>query len=113
MLNKLLFTSNLVVHVVMTEWDMNIHSSQCSMSTVYELSCTYLFTVDCGAPGNPQRGSTNYTNTTKGSVAFYSCDQHLVPVGRMMTNCTRNGWSPLDPGHLSCTEGMLTGNCLC
>ena len=75
------------------------------MSKTYELQ--YMFTVDCGPPGNPQRGSTNYTGTTEGSVAFYSCDQHLVPEGRMMASCTRNGWSPIDPGRLSCTEGML------
>ena len=67
-----------------------------------------LFTVDCGPPGTPQRGSTNYTSTTEGSVVFYSCDQHLVPEGRMKVNCTRNGWSPLDPGRVNCTEGMLT-----
>ena len=76
-----------------------------SKSTTYELQ--YMFTVDCGPPGNPQRGSTNYTSTTEGSVAFYSCDQYLVPEGRMRANCTRNGWSPINPGHLSCTEGRL------
>ena len=76
-----------------------------SMSTTCELQ--YVFTVDCGAPGNPQRGSTNYTSTTDGSVAFYSCDEHLVPEGRMRANCTRNGWSPINPGRLSCTEGTL------
>ena len=68
-------------------------------------TCT--FSVDCGAPGNPQRGSTNYTNTTEGSMVFYSCDQHLVPEERMRANCTRNGWSPSNPGRLSCTEGRL------
>ena len=76
-----------------------------SKSTTYELQ--YMFTVDCGPPGDPQRGSANYTGTTEGSVAFYSCHQHLVPEGRMRANCTRNGWSPLDPGRLSCTEGRL------
>ena len=57
--------------------------------------------VDCGPPGSPQRGSTNYTT-------FYRCDQHLVPEGRMIANCTRNGWSPINPGCLSCTEGLVT-----
>ena len=76
-----------------------------SKSTTYELQ--YVFTVDCGPPGTPQRGSTNYTGTTEGSVVFYSCHQHLVPEERMRANCTRNGWSPLDPGRLSCTEGRL------
>ena len=69
----------------------------------------YLFTVDCGLPVAPQRGSLeSYTNTTEGSVTFYSCDQGLVPEGRMRANCTRNGWSPLNPGRVNCTEGMLT-----
>ena len=75
------------------------------VATSYEL--LYLFAVDCGVPGYPQHGSTNYTNTTEGYVAFYSCDQHLVPEERMMANCTRNGWSPINPGLLSCTEGRL------
>ena len=69
-------------------------------------TCT--FSVDCGPPGSPQRGSTNYTGTTEGSVVFYRCDQHLVPEGRMRANCTRNGWSPIDPGRLSCSVGTLT-----
>ena len=93
----------LVVHVV------NGTSSSMSKLTNYN-TCTYLFTVDCDPPGNPQRGSTNYTDTIEGSVAFYSCDQYLVPEGRMRANCTRNGWSPLDPGRLSCTEGTLIGD---
>ena len=76
------------------------------VATTYELHM-YMFVVDCGQPGIPQHGSTNYTSTTEGSVAFYSCDQHLVPEGRMRTNCTRNGWSPINPGRLSCTEGRF------
>ena len=71
------------------------------------MNYSYMFTVDCGPPGTPQRGSSNYTGTIEGSVAFYSCHQHLVPERRMRANCTRNGWSPLDPGRLSCTEGRL------
>ena len=47
-----------------------------------------------------------YTNTTDGSVVFYSCDPGLVPVGRMMTVCTGTGWSP-SPDALSCSVGML------
>ena len=77
-----------------------------SKSTTYELQ--YMFTVDCGAPGVPQRGSLeSYTDTTQGSEVFYSCDQHLVPDERMRANCTRNGWSPINPDRLSCTEGTL------
>ena len=84
-----------------SEWDIKFHEYN------YKLYYMYLCTVDCGPPGIPQRGSTNYTNTIEGSVAFYSCDEHLVPEGRMMANCTRNGWSPINPGRLRCTEGTL------
>ena len=64
-------------------------------------------TVDCGAPGAPQRGSLeSYTDTTEGSELFYSCNQHLVPEGRMRAVCSRNGWSP-NPADLSCSIGML------
>jgi len=63
--------------------------------------------VDCGPPTAPQNGSLeSYTNTTDGSVVFYSCDPGLVPVGRMMTVCTGTGWSP-SPDALSCSVGML------
>ena len=58
--------------------------------------------VDCGPPGDPQHGSLeSYTDTTEGSVAFYSCNQHLIPEGRMRASCTRDGWSP-KPADLSC-----------
>ena len=94
----------LVVHVE------NGTSSSMSKLTNYN-TCTYLFTVDCGVPDPPQRGSLeSYTVTTEGSEVFYRCNQHLVPEGRMRANCTRNGWSPLDPGLVICTEGTLTGD---
>ena len=60
--------------------------------------------VDCGPAIAPQRGSTNYTNTTEGSLVFYSCDPGLVPEGRMNATCTDSGWSP-NPTGLNCTEG--------
>ena len=66
-----------------------------------------LFTVNCGPPVAPQRGSLeSYTNTTEGSEVFYSCNPGLVPEGWMRAVCTRNGWSP-NPADLSCSVGML------
>ena len=63
--------------------------------------------VDCGPPSAPRNGSLeSYTNTTEGSVVFYSCDPGLVPERRMMSVCTGTGWSP-NPGALGCSEGML------
>ena len=63
--------------------------------------------VDCGPPPVPWNGSLeSYTNTTEGSVVFYSCDPGLVPVMRMMSVCTGSGWSP-NPGALNCSIGML------
>ena len=62
---------------------------------------------DCGSPVAPQNGTLeSYTNTSNGSEVFYSCDPGLVPVGRMRTVCTENGWSP-NPVDLNCTVGML------
>ena len=49
---------------------------------------------------------TSYTDTTNGSVAFYSCDPGLVPVMGMKAVCTGNGWNP-NPADLSCSVGML------
>ena len=78
-------------------------------SKFQEYNCiTCTSSVDCGPPGTPQHGSTNFTDTIEGSVVFYSCDQHLVPEGRMRVNCTRNGWRPINPGRLRCTEGLVT-----
>ena len=63
--------------------------------------------VDCGSPFPPRNGLvTSYTNTTEGSVAFYSCDPGLVPEMGMRAVCTMNGWSP-NPANLSCAVGML------
>ena len=62
----------------------------------------YGYLVDCGSPVAPQRGSLeSYTDTSEGSEVFYSCNQHLVPEGRMRAVCTRNGWSP-NPADLRC-----------
>jgi len=59
--------------------------------------------VDCGPPTTPRNGSLeNYTNTTEGSVVFYSCDPGLVPEQQMRAVCTGNGWSP-NPGDLNCS----------
>ena len=64
-----------------------------------------LSSVDYSPPGIPQNGSvTNYTGTTNSSMAFYSCNQGLVPEGRMMAVCTGNGWSP-NPADLNCAIG--------
>ena len=38
-------------------------------------------------------------------MVFYSCDPGRVPVGRMMANCTRSGWSP-NPGDAICTSTL-------
>ena len=64
-----------------------------------------LSSVDCGSPGSPQNGLVaNYTGTTNGSVAFYSCNPGLVPARRMRAVCTEDGWSP-NTADLSCAVG--------
>ena len=77
---------------------------------ICSINCSTLIvtsSVDCGPPGNPQRGSLeSYTSTTEGSEVFYSCNPGLVPEGRMRAICTRSGWSP-NPADLDCTEGVL------
>ena len=63
--------------------------------------------VDCGPPPAPRNVSLeSYTNTTEGSVVFYSCDPGLVPERRMMSLCTGSGWSP-NPAVLNCSVGMF------
>ena len=66
--------------------------------------------VDCGPPPGPWNVSLeSYTNTTEGSVVFYSCDSGLVPERRMMSLCTGSGWSP-NPADLNCSVGMFKIN---
>ena len=49
-------------------------------------------TVDCSPPNIPRNGSLeSYTDTTEGSVVFYSCDSSQQ---WMRAVCTENGWSP-------------------
>jgi len=63
--------------------------------------------VDCSPPVDPWNGSLeSYTSTINGSEVFYSCDPGLVPVGKMRSVCTENGWNP-NPADLNCTAGML------
>ena len=66
--------------------------------------------VDCGEPLPPPTGTLeSYTNTTQGSVVFYSCVQGLAPEGRMRAVCTENGWNP-NPADLNCTAGIYMSN---
>ena len=39
-------------------------------------------------------------------MIFYGCYPGFVPQIRLMSVCTRTGWSP-NPGALSCSVGML------
>ena len=61
--------------------------------------------VGCGPPIVPQRGFVTFTNTTEDSVAFYNCDEDLVPEGVMMATCTVSGWSP-NPANITCEGGL-------
>ena len=68
-----------------------------------------LCVVDCGPPVAPQRGSLeSFISTTESSVVFFGCGPGLVPEGRMIAVCTRNGWSP-NPADLSCA-GICLAN---
>ena len=71
------------------------------------LNISTLNSVDCGPPPALRNGSLeSYTNTTEGSVVFYSCDPGLVPEMRMMSVCTGSGWSP-NTADLNCSVGMF------
>lgn len=51
--------------------------------------------VDCGAPASaPAHGSLDYTATTYGSLAIYSCEQGYTLVGNATVTCGESGaWS--------------------
>ena len=64
-------------------------------------------TVDYSPPPAPRNGSLErYTDTTEGSVVFYSCDPGLVPELWMRAMCMEDGWSP-NPANLHCSPGIL------
>ena len=62
--------------------------------------------VDCGALGDPANGQVEYTATTFGSVAEYTCGSGCDPVGDSTRTCTVEGtWSgstPQCPGNEIC-----------
>ena len=89
-------------------WYETIINTNHTLSSIHWIEYEILPTsVDCGPPPAPWNGSLeSYTNTTEGSVVFYSCDPGLVPEHRMMSVCTGTGWSP-NPGALNCSVGIL------
>ena len=96
--------------VVLLKWSACCNRYSLAIAWQYKLNllwtCVFFTSVDCGPPVTPLNGSLeSYTNTTEGSEVFYSCNQGLVPEGRMRAVCTRNGWSP-NPAAICCTEGM-------
>ena len=54
--------------------------------------------VDCGDPGRPVNGIVNFSNTTKESIANYSCNEGYTLVGATKRICQSNGsWSDIMP----------------
>jgi len=89
-------------------WYEAIINANHMLSSIHWIEYEILPTsVDCGPPLAPRNGSLeSYTNTTEGSVVFYSCDPGFGPEHRMMSVWTGTGWSP-NPGALNCSLGML------
>lgn len=62
--------------------------------------------MDCGALDDPTNGQVEYSATTFGSVAEYTCSSGCDPVGDSTRTCTAEGtWSgstPQCPGNQNC-----------
>ena len=71
--------------------------------------------MDCGALGDPANGQVEYTATTFGSVAEYTCDSGCDPVGDSTRICTDEGtWSgstPQCPGNQICVVQHIYIKC--
>ena len=67
--------------------------------------------VDCGDPGAPDNGNSNFTDTREGSVVTYTCNSGFVLVGNRTQTCelTPNGalWSFTRP---VCTRMLIVAS---
>jgi len=53
-----------------------------------------LVVMDCGSPGYPENGESDFDATTYGSVTKHSCDEGYTLVGDKTRTCYGNGtWS--------------------
>ena len=43
--------------------------------------------VDCGDPGAPDNGNSNFTDTTEGSVVTYTCNSGFEFIGNSTQTC--------------------------
>ena len=54
--------------------------------------------MDCGSLSDPSDGQVNFTATTEGSVANYTCDTGYDLVGDTTRTCQSDGqWSGSEP----------------
>ena len=47
----------------------------------------YVLLVDCGDPGAPDNGNSNFTDTREGSVVTYNCNDGFELVGNSTQIC--------------------------
>jgi len=57
-----------------------------------------LVVMDCGSPGYPENGDSNFDATTYGSLTTHSCDEGYSLEGDKIRTCYGNGtWSGESP----------------
>ena len=54
-------------------------------------------TTDCGRLSNPKNGRVQFSGTSLGSFAKYTCNRGHVRVGNKFRKCLTTGWSGSEP----------------
>ena len=90
-------SSALPVSMLVLRWSLHTHTHMHTHTV-----------IDCGPLDNPGNGSVSTPNTTRGSIATYSCDTGFNLDGNMTRTCQVDGdWSGTAPTCDSTLHCML------
>ena len=64
-----------------------------------------MITVGCGPLSDPQNGRVQFSSTTIGSTADYTCNPDFILQGTATRTCQTGGWTP--PTEPSCMFACL------
>ena len=63
--------------------------------------------MDCGSLQDPLNGKVQFTDTTLGATAIYTCNQGYVLVGTQQRNCKSQGVWAGDSPSCAAAQGLL------
>ena len=66
---------------------LSLCPERCKKLITLELMCMCYVLVDCGDPGAPDNGNSNFTDTREGSIVTYACTTNFELVGNSTQTC--------------------------